>query len=97
MNVTQVYPSQTFTLLNASGYVVAQRKAAVASKVNGRLVALSVEEGSRVESRTGDCRLGSEGCCSLRKDQAAANLNAAQHNLEQAKADLQDTTITFNR
>ena len=28
--VSQVYPSQTFTLLNASGYVVAQRKAAVA-------------------------------------------------------------------
>ena len=49
-NVTQLYPSQTFTLLNASGYVVAQRKASVASKVTGRLVALSVEEGSRVRS-----------------------------------------------
>ena len=32
-NVVQMYPSQTFTMLNASGYVVAQRKAAVASKV----------------------------------------------------------------
>ena len=43
-----IYPAQTFTLLNASGYVVAQRKAAVASKVTGRLVFLGVEEGSRV-------------------------------------------------
>ena len=46
--VSQVYPSQSFTLLNASGYVVAQRKAAVASKITGRLEWLGVEEGSRV-------------------------------------------------
>ncbi len=30
--VSQVYPSQGLTVLNASGYVVAQRRAAVASK-----------------------------------------------------------------
>ena len=30
--VSQVYPSQAFTMLNASGYVVAQRKSALASK-----------------------------------------------------------------
>jgi len=30
--VARIYPSQAFTLLNASGYVVAQHKAAVASK-----------------------------------------------------------------
>ena len=35
--VSLVYPSQTFTLLNASGYVVAQRKAAVAPKTTGSL------------------------------------------------------------
>ena len=52
-NVTQIYPSQTFTLLNASGYVVAQRKAAVASKVTGRLISLFVEEGSRVKKGRG--------------------------------------------
>ena len=46
--VTVVYPSQTFTLLNASGYVVAQRKSAIATKVTGRLIWLGVEEGSRV-------------------------------------------------
>ena len=47
--VSQTYPSQSFTLLNASGYVVAQRKAAVASKITSRLIELSVEEGSRVK------------------------------------------------
>jgi RND family efflux transporter MFP subunit len=46
--VSLVHPSQTFTALNASGYVVAQRKAAVASKATGRLVWLGVEEGSAV-------------------------------------------------
>ncbi len=43
-----VYPAQTFTVLNASGYVVAQRKAAVAAKITSQLVELAVEEGSRV-------------------------------------------------
>jgi multidrug efflux pump subunit AcrA (membrane-fusion protein) len=47
--VSLVYPSQSFTLLNASGYVVAQRKAAVASKATGRLEWLGVEEGSKVK------------------------------------------------
>ena len=42
--VSQMYPAQTFTLLNASGYVVAQRKASVASKATGRLEWLGVEE-----------------------------------------------------
>ena len=48
-SVSLIYPSQTFTSLNASGYVVAQRKAAVASKVTGRLISLNVEEGSNVK------------------------------------------------
>ncbi|MCG2721726.1 MAG: hypothetical protein L6290_06895 [Thermodesulfovibrionales bacterium] len=42
VSVSMTYPSQTFTMLNSSGYVVAQRKAAVASKVTGRIVSLSV-------------------------------------------------------
>jgi multidrug efflux pump subunit AcrA (membrane-fusion protein) len=35
--VAKVYPAQAYTVLNASGYVVAQRKAAVSSKSTGRL------------------------------------------------------------
>jgi multidrug efflux pump subunit AcrA (membrane-fusion protein) len=58
--VSRVYPSQTFTALNASGYVVAQRKAAVASKGTGRLVWLGVEEGSFVKTGQVIARLESD-------------------------------------
>lgn len=95
-SVSQIYPSQTFTLLNASGYVVAQRKAAVASKVTGRLVSLSVEEGSRVKEGQVIARLESDDVAAAR-DQAEANLNAARHNLEEAKADLNDADLSFKR
>lgn len=95
-SVAQIYPSQTFTMLNASGYVVAQRKAAVASKVTGRLVSLLVEEGSRVKKGEVIARLESEDIVAS-QDQAAANLNVARFNLEQAKAELHDATLSFNR
>jgi RND family efflux transporter MFP subunit len=48
-SVTWVYPSQTLTDFNASGYVVAQRRASVASKGTGRLERLAVQEGSVVK------------------------------------------------
>ena len=45
-SVLAAYPSQQYAELSASGYVVAQRRAAVASKGTGRLVELRVREGS---------------------------------------------------
>ena len=51
-SVVTATASQQHVLLTASGYVVAQRRAAVASKATGRLVALNVREGSVV--REGD-------------------------------------------
>ncbi len=95
-NVTQIYPSQTFTLLNASGYVVAQRKAAVASKVTGRLISLMVEEGNRVKKGEVIARLENDDVLAARS-QAEANLNAARYNLEQVKAELSDATVSFER
>ncbi len=95
-NVSQIYPSQTFTLLNASGYVVAQRKAAVASKTTGLLVSLSVEEGSRIKEGQVIARLESDDVLAQR-DQASANLNVARFNIEQAQADLNDATLTYHR
>ena len=95
-NVSQIYPSQTFTLLNASGYVVAQRKAAVASKTTGLLVSLSVEEGSRIKEGQVIARLESDDVLAQR-DQASANLNVARFNIDQAQADLNDATLTYNR
>jgi RND family efflux transporter MFP subunit len=95
-NVVQMYPSQTFTLLNASGYVVAERKAAVASKVTGLLVSLNVEEGSRVKKGQVIARLENDDVVAAR-NQAEANLNVARFNLEQARAELKDATLSFNR
>jgi len=46
--VLAAYPSQQYAELSASGYVVAQRRAAVASKGTGRLIELNVREGSVV-------------------------------------------------
>lgn len=48
--VTSAYPSAQYADLTASGYVVAQRRAAVASKATGRLVELLVREGSAVKA-----------------------------------------------
>jgi HlyD family secretion protein len=49
-SVLTSYPSQQYAELTASGYVVAQRRAAVASKATGRLVELKVREGSLVKA-----------------------------------------------
>jgi RND family efflux transporter MFP subunit len=94
--VGEVYPSQTLSLLNASGYVVAQRKAAVASKVTGRLVAISVEEGDVVKKGDVIARLENEDVASAQK-QASANLEASRAGLESAKAELHDAKINLDR
>lgn len=79
--VTAVYPSQADSVLTASGYVVAQRKAEVASKATGRLEYLAVEEGSVVKKGQVIARLES-------KDMEAA--------LAQAEADLQVAIASLN-
>jgi RND family efflux transporter MFP subunit len=96
ISVARTYPSQTLTLLNASGYVVAQRKAAVASKITSRLVSLNVEEGSRVKKGEIIARLENEDAVAL-QNQAEANLSVARFNLRQAKAELQDATVSYHR
>ena len=94
--VSQIFPSQTLSQLNASGYVVAQRKAAVASKITGRLVALMVEEGSRVKEGQVIARLENEDAIAA-KSQAEANVQAARANLEQARAELGEAGRHFER
>jgi multidrug efflux pump subunit AcrA (membrane-fusion protein) len=94
--VQTMYPSQTFTLLNASGYVVADRKSAVASKVTGRLVFLGVEEGSRVKEGQVIARLENRDAAAAR-DRSAQNVTVARFNLEQAQAELTNATLDFER
>jgi RND family efflux transporter MFP subunit len=94
--VSQVYPSQSFTLLNASGYVVAQRKAAVASKITGRLIAIYIEEGNRIRKGDVIARLENEDT-SAAKERAAANLRVARANLDQTKSELADAATNYLR
>lgn len=94
--VTQIYPSQTLTVLNASGYVVPQRKSSLASKVTGRLVWLGVEEGMQVKKGQVVARLENQDAQAA-KDQAEAQMKAARFNLEQAKAELREATLNFER
>ena len=94
--VSMVYPSQTFTILNASGYVVAQKKSAVAAKVTGRLISLYVEEGSKIKKGQVLAQLENEDLVASRR-QAAANLDVAATNFDQAKAELTDAKLAFER
>ncbi|TSK05855.1 MAG: efflux RND transporter periplasmic adaptor subunit [Geobacter sp.] len=94
--VSLIYPSQTFSLLNASGYVVAQRKAAVASKATGRLEWLGVEEGSVVRAGQLIARLENRDVAAV-KGEASAAVSAAQDNLEQAGVEQKDAARALSR
>jgi RND family efflux transporter MFP subunit len=83
-----VVSPQAAAVLIASGYVVAQRKAAVASKGTGRLVYLGVVEGDRVHEGEVIARL-EDSDVRAQLAQADANLalnEADRHNAEQSLA-----------
>ncbi len=84
-SVSQFFPTQSFTVLNASGYVVAQRKAAVASKTTGRLEWIGVEEGSRVSGGQIIARLENKDLEAV-VGQAEAALQNSRANLDQVKS-----------
>jgi RND family efflux transporter MFP subunit len=94
--VAMAYPYQSQTVLNATGYVVAQRKASVASKATGRLEWLGVAEGSRVRKGEVIARLESQDMEAARS-QAAANVTLARANVEQALAEEQDASRQLER
>src|SRR5690349_15670570 len=94
--VSAVFPSQAVTLLNATGYVAAQRKAAVASKATGRLEWLGVLEGSRVKRGEVIARIENRDVGAAR-DQAAAGVAVAGANLEQARAEAREAQANLAR
>nr|WP_217916311.1 efflux RND transporter periplasmic adaptor subunit [Duganella sp. BJB1802] len=96
VTVAQTWPSQSYTLLNATGYVVAQRKAALSSKATGRLEWLGVLEGSKVKKDEIIARLENRDV-SATLGQAQANVKVAQANLEQGQAELLDAQANFKR
>lgn len=80
-------PSQANAVLTASGYVVAQRKAAVASKATGRLEYLGVVEGDKVKKGDIIARIESSDI-QAQVDQARANLKLSQAELYDARQNL---------
>lgn len=96
VSIVTAYPSQQFVILNATGYVVAQRKAAVASKATGRLEWLGVAEGSRVKENEVIARLDNKDV-GAQLDQAAASVKVAQSNIDQAEAELWEATQSLKR
>jgi RND family efflux transporter MFP subunit len=81
--------AQASAVLTASGYVVARRKAAVASKGTGTLVFLGVEEGDRVKKGQIIARLDDS--------DVSATLQRARENLRIAEADLNDAKQSLER
>jgi RND family efflux transporter MFP subunit len=94
--VSSLQPSQASTLLNASGYVVAQRQADVASKGTGRLVELKVREGDPVKKGQVLARL-EDADVSAALSRAQANHNVAQFEHERSKAELNEATLSYER
>lgn len=95
-NVRLSYPAQSVTVLNATGYAVAQRKASLSSKATGRLEWLGVLEGSSVKQGEVLARLENRDV-SASLQQASANVQLAQANLEQGQAELFDAERAFAR
>ncbi|OLD43126.1 MAG: hypothetical protein AUI55_03505 [Gemmatimonadetes bacterium 13_1_40CM_2_70_7] len=86
---TMVSPMRSGAMLIASGYVVAQRKAAVASKGTGRLVYLAVVEGDRVKTGQVIAR--------IEDSDIQAQAAQAQANLELSRAELHDAERSLAR
>ncbi|MHB1048768.1 MAG: efflux RND transporter periplasmic adaptor subunit [Bacteroidota bacterium] len=88
--------AQESSILTASGYVVAQRKAAVASKGTGRLEFLGVIEGDRVTKGNIIGRLESNDV-EAALGQAEASLSLARAGYESALAEKEDAASNYER
>ena len=82
-------PAQSNAVLTANGYVVAQRKAAVASKGTGRLVYLGVVEGDKVKK--------GEIIARLEDNDVRAQLAEAKANLEIQLSGLNEAKNNYER
>jgi RND family efflux transporter MFP subunit len=76
------------SILDASGYVVARRQAAVASKITGKMVELDIEEGDRIKA--------GQVIAKLDDTNIRAALNAARAQQEFAKAGLAETQVNLS-
>ncbi|MHC9061751.1 efflux RND transporter periplasmic adaptor subunit [Nitrospira sp. CMX1] len=89
-------PSSGATTLAATGYVVAQRQALIASKGTGRLEYLGVKVGDRVNEGQVIARLEHSDIDALVL-QMKARIKVAQAQLGAAEPELQDATANYER
>jgi RND family efflux transporter MFP subunit len=88
--------SASLTVLNASGYVTARRKATISAKVTGKVMEVRVEEGMRVEAGQVLARLDDSNVkASL--DVAESQLESARLNLGETRALLKQAENEFQR
>lgn len=95
-HATQAWPSSALSNLTATGYVVAQTKAAIASKATGRLEWLGVREGSKVKEGEVIARLESADL-QAQVAQAQAAVESAKAQLKRAEADALDARLAAKR
>ena len=81
--------SEASAELVATGYVVAQRKAAVSSKATGRLEILNLEEGDKA--------IAGQVIAQLENSDLKANLELAKANLKSAQAESTEAVLNNNR
>ena len=89
VTASKITQAETSAVLTSSGYVVAQRKASVASKATGRLIYLRVVEGGPVKKNQIIARIEDEDVKAL--------LQLAKANLSLKKAELPDTKNKYER
>ena len=94
--IVTAFPSQQFVVLNATGYVVAQRKAAISSKATGRLEWLGVAEGSRVKAGDLIARIDNRDVIA-QSQSADAAARAAEALVRQAEVERQNAQVEYRR
>jgi len=94
--VTQRAAGQQASVLNASGYVTARRRATVSSKITGKVIEVNVEEGMAVKEGQVLARLDDltiRAALSLAQAQARASRQALREN----EVRLAEANLTLNR
>ncbi len=85
VNVRRVVTGENATVLNATGYVIARRLSTISSKVMGKIIEVSVEEGMNV--RTGQVLARLDG------SNIDANLKLAEAQLRVSRSALDETNV----
>lgn len=95
-SVSLLYPYQTITVFNASGYVTAGKKASVSSKITGKIKSLYVEEGTKVKKDQILALLEDDEPKALKK-QVLAQIEITKKNIQIAQEDLKEAERQYIR